>query len=46
MNKKMVNIAVIISGIDEEYQNCILRGIRDSVKQYNFNVSCLCPLSI
>jgi len=40
MNKKMVNIAVIISGIDEEYQNCILRGIRDSAKQYNFNVSC------
>lgn len=40
VNKKLVNIAVIISGIDEEYQNCILKGIKDYAIQQNFNVSC------
>ena len=40
MGKKIVNIAVIISGIDEEYQNCILRGIKDFAHQHGFNISC------
>ncbi|MGN1481841.1 substrate-binding and GGDEF domain-containing protein [Porcipelethomonas sp.] len=39
MNKKTVNIAVIVSGIDEEYQNTILKGIQDFASKHNINVS-------
>lgn len=38
MNKKTVNIAVIVSGIDEEYQNNILEGIQDFGLAHNINI--------
>ncbi|MBE6852646.1 MAG: GGDEF domain-containing protein [Ruminococcus sp.] len=34
-----LNIAVIISGIDEEYQNTILSGIHEYASQNNINIS-------
>ena len=39
MGKKVINIATIVSGIDEEYQNAILRGIRDYAAENGFNVA-------
>lgn len=37
-NKTTVNIAVIVSGIDEEYQNTILQGIHEFGAAYNINI--------
>ncbi len=39
MFKKTTNIAVIVSGIDEEYQNNILKGIRQCALENSYNVS-------
>ena len=39
MNRKTINVAVIVSGIDEEYQNSILKGIQDFASKHNINVS-------
>ncbi len=33
------NIAVLVSSIDEKYQNLIIKGIRDYAKKINYNVS-------
>lgn len=38
MNKNTVNIAVIVSGIDEEYQNTILKGIQEFGSGHNMNI--------
>ncbi len=38
MNKKTANIAVIVSGIDEEYQNTILQGIHEFGSAHNVNI--------
>lgn len=38
MNRKTINVAVIVSGIDEEYQNSILKGIQDFASKHNINV--------
>ncbi len=37
-NKKILNIAVIVSGIDEEYQNTILQGIHEFASMHNINI--------
>ncbi len=37
--KSIINIAVIISGIDEEYQSTILKGIHKCAKELKINVS-------
>lgn len=37
--KKPINIAVIVSGIDEEYQNNIILGIQDFAAGYDVNFS-------
>jgi diguanylate cyclase (GGDEF)-like protein len=37
---KFTEIAVVLAGIDEEYQNSILEGIIDCAKQNNVNISC------
>ena len=34
------NIAVVVAGIDEEYQNSIIEGIVDCAKTYHANISC------
>lgn len=39
MASRAYNIAVIIAGIDEEYQNEILTGIEDYAMQQNLNIS-------
>ena len=33
-----INIAVIISGIDEEYQSTILSGVHEYAKENNLNI--------
>ncbi len=38
MNKTTANIAVIVSGIDEEYQNTILQGIHEFGSAHNINI--------
>ena len=38
--EKIKDIAVIVAGIDEEYQNEVLEGIIECAKQNNVNVSC------
>lgn len=38
MNKTTLNIAVIVSGIDEEYQNTILQGIHEFGSKHNINI--------
>lgn len=38
MEQKVFNIAVIVSGIDEEYQNSILLGIHEFAKTRNINI--------
>lgn len=38
MDNKKINIAVIVSGIDEEYQNTILKGIHEFAKGKNINL--------
>ena len=36
---KIIEIAVMVAGIDEEFQNSIIEGINASAKKYNVNVS-------
>ena len=36
---KSYNIAVIVAGIDEEYQNCILNGLHKYAKLNNVNLT-------
>lgn len=43
--KHIRNIAVIVAGIDEEYQNSIIEGIIDCAKIYHANVSCFASFS-
>ncbi|MDE6707598.1 MAG: GGDEF domain-containing protein, partial [Oscillospiraceae bacterium] len=43
--KPIRNIAVIVAGIDEEYQNSILEGIIDCAKANNINISCFSSFS-
>lgn len=38
MNKTTLNVAVIVSGIDEEYQNTILQGIQEFGSAHNINI--------
>ena len=38
-NDRIINIAVIVSGIDEEYQNDIIEGINRFTRQHNVNTS-------
>jgi len=40
VNDKILNIAVIVAGIDEEYQYTILNGINESAKEQNMNIFC------
>ena len=35
-----IEIAVIVAGIDEEYQNAVLEGIISFAKSHNVNISC------
>ena len=37
--EKIIEIAVLVAGIDEEYQGSVIEGINDSAKRYNVNVS-------
>lgn len=37
---KNKNIAVIVAGIDEEYQNSVIEGIIECAKQHDANVAC------
>ena len=39
------NIAVIVAGIDEEYQNSIIEGIIDCAKTRHANISCFASFS-
>ncbi|MBQ7008347.1 MAG: GGDEF domain-containing protein [Ruminococcus sp.] len=39
MSEKIINIVVMVAGIDEEYQNNIISGINAYVKNRNINVS-------
>ena len=39
---KPIEIAVIVAGIDEEYQNGVIDGIRHCAKMNNANISCFC----
>ena len=43
--KKIYNIAVIVAGIDEEYQNSIIEGVIDCAKTYHANISCFASFS-
>lgn len=36
---KIINIAVVVAGIDEEYQNNIISGINESAREKNINIS-------
>ena len=38
--EKIVEIAVIVAGIDEEYQNSVFDGIISCAKEHNANISC------
>ena len=40
-----IEIAVIVAGIDEEYQNAVLEGIKKCAKRYRANISCFCSFS-
>ncbi|MCR4794179.1 MAG: GGDEF domain-containing protein [Ruminococcus sp.] len=40
-----IEIAVIVAGIDEEYQNAVLDGIKKCAKRYRANISCFCSFS-
>ena len=35
-----INTALIVAGIDEEYQNEVIDGIRSCIGEYNINISC------
>lgn len=39
---KIIELAVIVAGIDEEYQNSILDGITACAKRSHANISCFC----
>ena len=39
-----IEIAVIVAGIDEEYQNAVLEGIFSFAKKNNVNISCFAPI--
>ncbi|MDE6539820.1 MAG: GGDEF domain-containing protein [Ruminococcus sp.] len=39
-NEKIIHIAVVAAGIDEEYQNNIITGINKYTHECNINVSC------
>ncbi|WP_303789907.1 GGDEF domain-containing protein [Ruminococcus flavefaciens] len=39
---KPIEIAVIVAGIDEEYQNGVIDGIRHCAKMNSANISCFC----
>ena len=39
MRKDILNVAVIISGIDEEYQSTILKGVQKCAEELNINIS-------
>lgn len=41
---KPIEIAVIVAGIDEEYQNAILEGIISFAHSHNVNISCFAPI--
>ena len=43
--KQIRNIAVIVAGIDEEYQNSIIEGIIDCAKTHHANISCFASFS-
>lgn len=43
--KQIRSIAVMVAGIDEEYQNSILEGIIDCAKAHHANVSCFSSFS-
>ncbi|MDE5753782.1 MAG: substrate-binding domain-containing protein, partial [Oscillospiraceae bacterium] len=43
--KSIRNIAVMVAGIDEEYQNSILEGIIDCAKSHHANISCFSSFS-
>ena len=38
--EKIIEIAVIVAGIDEEYQNSVFDGIISCAKEHNANISC------
>lgn len=38
--EKIIEIAVIVAGIDEEYQNSVIEGIISCAKDKNANISC------
>ena len=40
MNGKIIEIALIVAGIDEEYQNGVLEGVISFAKENNVNISC------
>lgn len=40
-----IEIGVIVAGIDEEYQNAVLDGIKKCAKRYRANISCFCSFS-
>ncbi|MDD7517558.1 GGDEF domain-containing protein [Ruminococcus flavefaciens] len=43
--EKTIELAVIVAGIDEEYQNAVLDGIKKCAKRYRANISCFCSFS-
>ncbi|MCM1506775.1 MAG: GGDEF domain-containing protein [Ruminococcus flavefaciens] len=38
--EKVIHIAVVVAGIDEEYQNNIISGINKYTHEHNVNISC------
>lgn len=44
-NEKIIHIAVVASGIDEEYQNNVISGINRYTHEHNINVSCFAAYS-
>lgn len=42
-NEKIIHIAVVAAGIDEEYQNNIISGINKYTHEQNINISCFSP---
>lgn len=39
-SEKIINIAVVVAGIDEEYQNNVIKGINTCAKEFNVNILC------
>lgn len=42
---KIIEIAVIAAGIDEEYQNAVIDGIKKCARRFKANISCFCAFS-